>query len=61
MAYIEAIVDKVSGYVWGVPLIAGIFVTGFILTCVLRFTHLFNLKEAFRIMFSGEEGGLRER
>ena len=56
MAYIETIVDKVSGYVWGVPLIAGIFVTGLILTCVLRFTHLFNLKEAFRIMFSGEEG-----
>ena len=39
-----------------VPLIAAILVTGLLLTCILRFTHLFNLREAFRIMFAGEEG-----
>ncbi len=48
-------VTTVDDYVWGVPLIAGILVTGLILTCVLRFVHLFNLKNAFRIMFKGEE------
>ena len=52
---ITEFVDKVDGYVWGVPLIAAILVTGLLLTCILRFHHLFNLREAFRIMFSGEE------
>ena len=51
-----AFVDKIDGYVWGVPLIACVLVTGLLLTCLLRFTHLFNLKNAFRIMFSGAEG-----
>jgi len=50
-----ALVDTVDGYVWGVPLIAGILVTGLLLTCILRLTHLFNLKNAFRIMFHQEE------
>ena len=50
-----AFVDKVDSYVWGVPLIASILVTGLVLTFVLRLNHLFNLREAFRIMFSGEE------
>ena len=50
-----ALVDKVDGYVWGVPLIAAILVTGLILTCMLRLHHIFNLREAFRIMISGEE------
>ena len=49
------LVDKVDGFVWGVPLIACILVTGLILTCILRFIHLFNLKNAFKIMFSGDE------
>ena len=55
LAGFTAFVDKIDGYVWGVPLIAAILVTGLVLTLVLRFNHLFNLKEAFRIMFSGEE------
>ena len=54
LASFSAAVDNVDGYVWGVPLIAGILVTGLLLTCVLRFKHLFNLKNAFRIMFSPE-------
>jgi len=50
------LVDKVDGAVWGVPLIACVLVTGLLLTAILRLTHLFNLKNAFRIMFHGEEG-----
>ena len=49
-------VDKIDGYVWGVPLIAAILVTGLLLTCMLRFYHLFNLKNAFKYMFHTEEG-----
>lgn len=49
-------VDKIDGYVWGVPLIAAILVTGLLLTCVLRFTHIFHLKHAFQYMFHTEEG-----
>ena len=52
-----AFVDRIDGYVWGIPLIAAILVTGLVLTCILRFTHLLNLREAFRIMFSAEEEG----
>ena len=52
-----AFVDVVDGYVWGVPLIAAIFVTGLVMTCVLRMAHLFNLKNAFRCMFRQEEAG----
>ena len=37
-------VNMVDGYVWGVPLIAAILVTGLLLTCCLRLIHLFNLK-----------------
>ena len=48
--------DRIDGYVWGVPLIAAILVTGLLLTCVLRLNHLFNLKNAFRYMFHSEEG-----
>jgi len=57
LATFTAFVDKVDGYVWGVPLIACVLVTGLLLTCILRFTHLFNLKNAFRIMFRPEEDG----
>ena len=56
LAGFTAIVDKIDGYVWGIPLIGAILVTGLLLTCILRFTHLFNLREAFRIMFASEEG-----
>ena len=56
LAGFTAFVDKVGGCVWGVPLITCILATGLLLTCILRFTHLFNLKEAFRIMFSRDEG-----
>lgn len=51
-----ALVDRVDAVVWGLPLIAGILATGLLLTCLLRFTHLFNLGHAFRCMFRREEG-----
>ncbi len=50
-------VDMVDGWVWGVPLIASILVTGLLLTCILRFLHLFNLKRAFLYMFHQEGEG----
>ena len=53
-------VNMVDGYVWGVPLIAAILVTGLLLTCCLRLIHLFNLKRAFRYMFSTEQDGSGE-
>ncbi len=49
-------IEAIDGIVWGVPLIAAILVTGLILTCMLRFRHLLNLKAAFRYMFHTEEG-----
>ena len=49
-------VGMVDDWVWGVPLICCILVTGLVLTCLLRLVHLFNLKNAFRIMFRGEGG-----
>ena len=49
-------IEAIDGIVWGVPLIAAILVTGLLLTCMLRFRHLLNLKAAFRYMFHTEEG-----
>ena len=50
------LVDAVDGWVWGVPLIGAILVTGLILTLCLRLNHIFNLKRAFHYMFHQEEG-----
>ena len=50
------IVNKADDFVWGLPLICMILVTGMLLTCMLRFCHVFNLKNAFRYMFHTEEG-----
>ena len=49
-----AAVDAIDGYVWGVPLVVAIFATGILLTAMLRGLHLFNLKNAFKIMFGRE-------
>ena len=38
------------------PLIGAIFVTGILLTFMLRFTHVFNLKRAFMYMFHFDKG-----
>lgn len=50
-----ALVDQIDAAVWGVPLIVAILATGLLLTCLLRFTHLFNLKHAFACMFHREK------
>jgi alanine or glycine:cation symporter, AGCS family len=54
LASFTGFVDMVDGWVWGIPLIASVLVTGLLLTCILRFYHLFNLKRAFQYMFHQE-------
>ena len=51
------IVGKADGYVWGRGLIGAVIVTGILLTVILRFVHLFNLKRAFRYTFKTESTG----
>ena len=36
------LVDVVCGWVWGLPLVGAILVTGLVLTLCLRFTHISN-------------------
>ena len=58
--WLEALDEKVNavdGWVWGPTLIGAILVTGILLTCILRFVHLFNLKRAFRYTFVTESTG----
>ena len=47
-------VNVADDWVWGLPLIGAILVTGMLLTIMLRFAHLFNLRRAFKYMFSSE-------
>ena len=54
------VVDVADGWVWGPVLIGAILVTGILLTVVLRFIHLFNLKRAFRYTFLTESDGTGE-
>ena len=48
-------VERIDDWVWGVPRIASILAVGVLLTAVLRFIHLFNLKAAFRNIFHDED------
>ncbi len=50
-------VNAIDGWVWGPTLIGAILVTGILLTCILRFAHLFNLRRAFRYTFVTESTG----
>lgn len=52
----ERLTDTVNSAIWGVPLVASILVAGILLTCVLRFKHLLNIKHAFECMFRRENG-----
>ncbi len=47
---LSEIIDSVHGVVWGMPLILSILLTGLLLTFVLRFRHLLNLRKAFVYM-----------
>ncbi len=53
-------VNMVDGWVWGPTLIGAILVTGILLTVILRFVHLFNLKRAFKYTFVTEADGTGE-
>ena len=53
---LTAWVDAASGWVWGVPLIGAILLTGILLTVMLRFKHVLSLRRAFRYMFHFEKG-----
>ena len=53
-------IGRVDDMVWGVPLIGTILVTGILLTALLRFVHLFNLKRALRYMVNSETDGSGE-
>lgn len=49
-------VDKIDGYVWGLPLILTVLVTGIVVTSFLKMEHLFHLKRAFYYMLRTEKG-----
>ena len=49
-------VERVNGWVWGIPLIASILAVGIVLTLMLRFRHIANLRHAFGCIFKGEKG-----
>ena len=51
----SAWVDKIDGWVWGLPLVAAIFFVGILLTLALRFRHIANLFHAFESIFKGEK------
>lgn len=53
---LSALVDSVNSYVWGLPLILMVLLTGILVTSFLRFEHLFHLKRAFHYMVRTEKG-----
>ena len=53
-------IKKIDSKVWGIPLIGAVLVTGILLTCILRFIHIFNLKRAMKYMFTTEQDGSGE-
>ena len=55
LEHLTDVVNKVDDWVWGLPLMGFVLVTGLLLTAVLRLVHVFNLKNAFRYMFHQEE------
>ena len=55
--HLSKAVDAVDDWVWGLPLMGFVLVTGLLLTALLRLVHVFNLRHAFRYMFHQEEGG----
>lgn len=53
---LSELVDKIDGYVWGLPLILTVLLTGVVVTSFLRMEHLFHLKRAFHYMVRTEKG-----
>lgn len=54
------ILDKIDGYVWGLPLILLIILTGIFLTVRVRGLQVVHLGKAFKYMFKDEEHGVGE-
>lgn len=57
MELVEQILNKVDGWVWGIPLIVLIFAVGLLLTLRTGFVQLKHLPKALRYMFQNEEDG----
>ena len=55
IAVLSGWVDRIDGYVWGLPLILTVLATGVLITCIVRLAHLFHLGRAFRYMIATEE------
>ncbi len=51
---LTAWVTAADDWVWGLPLIGAVLVTGMLLTFLLRLVHVVNLRRAFRYMFHPE-------
>ena len=51
------ILEKIDGWVWGIPLIVLILTTGIWLTIRLRLLQVRKLPQALKYMFQNEEGG----
>ena len=51
------ILEKIDGWVWGIPLIVLILATGIWLTIRLRLLQVRKLPQALKYMFQNEEGG----
>lgn len=51
------ILEKIDSYVWGIPLIVLIIVTGIILSCRTHFLQIFHLGKALKFMVKNEKNG----
>ena len=60
MEKINAVLESIDGFVWGVPLIVLIFGTGLYLTCRLRVLQFRKLGKALKYMVHNEAGGSGE-
>lgn len=57
---IEELLNKISAFVWGFPLIILILLTGIIFTIKLKFVQIFKLPLAFKYLFCNREKGSGE-
>ena len=57
METLNAILDTIDGYVWGIPLIAVILFVGILLTSRLGVLQVTNLGNALRYMLHSEKDG----
>ncbi len=57
MDKLNSVLDKIDGYVWGIPLIVIILAVGLLLTVRTGFVQVRHLPKALRYMLKNEEGG----